>query len=100
LIVDRNVASCNDLDVATIDGPYYRLTGFSPAPEGLSVWIALPGRVVSKKIRGGRISLRLGERYPNVAPSAAQKGAARSGGFWNFIMSSPTPTVARWAGIS
>jgi hypothetical protein len=66
-VVDRSVASCDDLNVATMmEGPYYRLRELSPTPRERPVWIALPGRIVSREIPGAQISLRLGEKYPNV----------------------------------
>ena len=65
-VIDRSVVSCDEPNLSMIEGHRYTLSGLSLTPEGASVWIALPGRIVSREIPGGQISLRLDERYPNV----------------------------------
>jgi hypothetical protein len=65
--IGRAVPSCERLERAMIPGPYYLAQAAGPtAADSGTVWVALSGKVVTRRVGSDALLVQLGERYPNA----------------------------------
>jgi hypothetical protein len=65
--ITRSVPSCERLEQALIPGPYYLARGAAPIDTGsVTLWVALSGRLRTRRAGSGAIVVRLSTPYPNA----------------------------------
>lgn len=64
--IDRSVSSCERLERALIPGPYYLAQGTVTAADSGTVWVALRGRVGTRRVGSGTLEVQLSVTYPNA----------------------------------
>ena len=62
----RPVDSCEPLERALIPGPYYAVHVPRSADTEARVWLALPGRVATRRTPSGVFTVQLGPPYPDA----------------------------------
>ena len=65
--IARSVPSCERLERAMIPGPYYLARGATPTvADSGTVWVALSGRLGTRRVGSGAIVVQLGTPYANA----------------------------------
>jgi hypothetical protein len=62
--ISGSAPSCERLAQALIPGPYYLAQGTPNAVDSGTVWVALSGRLGTRKLNSGAIVVRLSSSYP------------------------------------
>ena len=65
--IARSVASCERLERAMIPGPYYLAQGpGATVADSGTVWVALSGRLGTRRVASGTMVVQLSTPYPNA----------------------------------